>query len=363
MNTRHAVETTPVDQDLVAAYDVGGTKVDVLVFDTHANQIMFEKRYVSGDFPSLEELLVQSFRDVGARPATIQLAMAGPRRRNGDIKMTNQPTWPVFKVDETAKRLGIKIRTVNDMVATAAGLSTLIFDKQQVIEFGAPDPNGPKLVIAVSTGVGAALLLPDGTVVPSEGGHATWQPMTPLEERYLKFLRNRTGTDTITVEVAASGSRGFENLYDFLAKEGRRPFKLFSRRYMPGWSLSREVRRSRRAHQDIGRIITHGAMAGSLFCRQAMELLGSILGQHTRNLAVVGMSTGGIFFTGGVMQDDGVAAYLVRRTSFLRRMIGKGDRQPRAAEHWRDLQVMPVCVVTDNGVAVKGALELAKRTH
>lgn len=344
--TRTITPDTTIDQNLAAGYDVGGTKVDVRVRDKVTGDIVFEQRYQSCDFESLDELLDQSLRDLGTRPAYIAMAIAGPRRSNGDVQMTNQRDWPLFEVAKTAERLGITIETANDMVGTAAGLAALVIEEQQLLKTGVADSDGPKLVIAVSTGVGDALLLSDGTPVAAEGGHATWQPMTDLEYRYLLFLRAKYATDTVTVEVAVSGVSGFDNLYDFLVGEMN---------YIPSLVVREQVEECRQLGEGIGRVITKYAVNGyDPFCRDLMEVLGSILGQHTRNRAVGTLPTGGIFFVGSVMQAA-VADYVVSHTPFLKRFVAEG------AQHAEMMRAIPVYVVTDSAVAVKGALELATR--
>jgi glucokinase len=346
--TRTSTFATLVDQNLVAGYDVGATKVDVLVRNTVTGEIVFERRYNACDFRSLEALLFQSFRDLGARPGRIVLAVAGPRQSNGDVQMSSDELgWPLFEAVPTAMRLGIAIETVNDMGGAAAGLATLVITEQSCLRPGTADPDGPKLLIGPGTGMGMALVLADGTLVSSEGGHAVWQPMTLTEYRYLEFLRAKYGTEAISVEQAASGGQGFDNLYDFLVCEGLEPSE----------ELWRQVRQCRLQEKGIGELITSGALSGDPFCREAMELLGSILGQFSRTMALTTLPTGGIFFNGSVMQAPGVADYLVSHTSFLERFIAPG------AKHADIMQTLSLHVVTDSQVAVKGALELAARMH
>ncbi len=340
----HLISTlgTPVDTDLCIGFDVGSTKADVLVFDFLTRIVVFSHRYPTADFHSFDALLDQVVGDLGVVPGRIMAAIAGPRKGNGDIQITNQKSWPLFEVSKTAVRLGAKIRTVNDMVATAAGLDALVISEQGVMKSGTAEANGPQLVIAVSTGIGDAQCLPDGTPVASEGGHSTWQPMTELEDKYLRYLRDKYGADTITVELAASGSYGFPNIYDFLLSQGRKPGRRFAT------ELHCE-------HRGAGEIITRAALEGDPFCWRAMNLMGSILGQHVRNRAVGTLPTGGIYFVGSVMQASGVAAYIVQNTPFLLRFIAEG------AEHSKMMAGIPIYVVNDRAIAVKGALELAKR--
>ncbi len=348
VTAQSVILTFPLKGNVVGGLDVGGTKVDVLFTDVSTGRIVFRARYRSSDFVSLDALLDQIISDLGYRPGRIVMAIAGPRQSNGDVQMTNTD-WPIIDVRKTIARTGIRIETVNDMVGTVSGLGVLNLSKQTMLKRGSVDPDGPKLGITVSTGVGDGIILSNGTSIPGEAGHATWQPQSPLEFRYLQWLQNKYDTSTITVELAISGDHGFPSLYQFLIEDGW------------GSELLTETRNNIanyvRAGEGYGPGITEGAIAGDKFSMKAMEIFGSILGQHTRNRAVSTLPTGGIFFVGSVMQAPGVTQYVIRHTPFLETFLAEG------AKHIDLLRRIPIFTVTDKSVAVKGTLELAKATQ
>jgi len=76
-----------------------------------------------------------------------------------------------------------------------------------------------------------------------------------------------------------------------------------------------------------------------------------MFGSITRDLTLAYKATGGIYLTGSVALALG--EYLVHETSFLERFIHNG------APHDFWLQHVPIYLVTDPHVAVKGALSLA----
>ena len=351
MNITIARDLT-VNQNLVAGCYVGDDEVHVRVSDTVTNTRVFEQHYQSGDFRSLDMLLDRSLLEAGYIPRRIVMAIAGPRQANGNVRMTHQHEWPLFELGKTATRLGVVVETVDDTLATAAGLTVLIPEEQKLLKKGKTDPNGMRLVITLSADLGDAILLPNGTSVATKGGRATWQPMTTLEDRYLKSLRIKYGTTTVTVEEAIGGAQGFRNLYTFLEREAHRLPNYFKKLYWPDVMLTRHIESAMLRGKNLGRIIAGGALAGDPFCRNAMDIFGSILGQYVRNRTLDTMSGGGVYFAGSIIQAEGVADYIVAHTPFLKQLVANGADAMKA---------VLIYVVTDSEIAINGAEILATK--
>lgn len=329
--------------EFVGGYDVGGTKVAILIANAATGEIVASNRYASGEFPSLEALFDQSLEDAGPyRPKRVVMAIAGPRQVNGDIQITNQ-NWPAFAPATTTEMTGVEVLTINDLAAAAAGLGDIVIDEQLALN-SAPEQNGSRLVIAISTGIGDALRLPNGgQIVPGEAGHTTWQPADDWEVAYLQYLQKNSRTSTITVEQAIGGKYGMGNLCDFVAIH-----------VAPDPRLKDQVRWARQFHRPVGPLLTSGALDGDRHCTEALKLLGSILGQHIRNRAVATMPSGGIFLTGGIIQTPGLAQWLVNRSLFSERYVSRG------AQHDTVLRNTPLYVVRNENIAVEGALAIAR---
>jgi len=80
--------------------------------------------------------------------------------------------------------------------------------------------------------------------------------------------------------------------------------------------------------------------------------MGNMLGSAIRDLVVAFKPTGGVYLTGSVALALG--EYFVQETGFLQRFVHPG------AVHDAWIEKIPIHLVTDSHVTVKGALELAK---
>lgn len=265
------------------------------------------------------------------------IGAAGPVGADGTVTLTNCSHYPVFDPAKLGSELGCKIVVVNDMVIKAAGTPSADF---LPIFHGRPDPNGSSAIITVSTGVGVGLSLANGTIVSSEGGHPTWQPADLMEYMVLDHIRQQLGCRFVSVEQMIGGKH-YYNLYDALVAQGIRPAA----------ELEGYVHAYRRNKQDIGPLLSSRAIEGEPFSKLFMQLVGSVFSQFLRNLSVSFMPTAGIYLTGGVMQFE-VVRYLVQQTPFLATLLG-------GSEHNGWLAEIPIRLVVDKDLGVKGALQLA----
>lgn len=317
----------PIHGALRMGLDIGGTQVRAM------DSVGALHEYRSPEFRSVAGIIARTVISNGQRPGKIVLAPAGPRVAPGVARMTNLD-WPLIDEDELEGYLGgeTRVQVVNDMAAKAAGASVA----ESVPLCGTFSTLGledePKLVTTVSTGVGDAVWTPDG-ILSGEGGHATWQPEDQLAWSYLRFLQKKYGR-RVSVEHAISGKYGLPNLIEYFVR---------------GESVLRP-----RCIDDINRYITERAMAEAGPCRDMMRIHAAILGQHLRNRVLAApICYGGIYLTGGVMSAECVQSgwYTAELNSaFL--AVG--------AEHAETIVAkIPVILVTDPDLGVKGALQLA----
>jgi glucokinase len=330
----------------IAGIDAGGTKVhmryahqrDGKVGDLHVR---------CADHDSLGELFLECFRLSGLTPQVLVAGVAGRPDRNGDVRLTNRPAWPIFRPADFAEKTGVLPRMINDMVAATAAVPELSASDYDLLTVDVkPSPNKANLVVSVGSGVGSALMDPDGHFWAAESGHATWQAVSPLEQDYLRFLQGIYPRLPISVEQAISGHFGFNHLFDFVRE-----------RIDPGPYILEHVQRYRRDHRDSGPVITAAAVDGDACCREIMRLFGSILGQYIRNLVLAGMceSDGGsIWLTSGVLQAPGVCEILMQEGTFYDSFIGRG------VQHAELMELIPIYLITDSYVTVRGAFAMAQ---
>jgi glucokinase len=329
----------------IAGIDAGGTKTHMrYVHPSDGSICCVQAR--SADYDSLEDLFYACFHNAGCLPRTLVAGVAGRPGRNGDVRITNHPQWPVFRRESFAEDLGVALTTVNDMAAAANGIDELAESEYELLTHGlVTSPDSSKLIVSVGTGVGSALIEPDGRVHSAESGHVSWQAVISLEEDYLRSLQRLHPGVPVSVEWSIGGLHGFDRMYDFM-----------SSRKKPSPYIQEHVDRYRREHRGIGPVITSAAVGGDGCCREIMRLFGAILGQFIRNMVLTCLSQGGsVWLMSGVLQAPGVCEMLVDDTDFLARVVSTG------AEHTDLLQRIPVYLITDRQVAVRGAYAMTRR--
>lgn len=342
---QHKGTTAPtIDPGLYAGVDVGGTKVSIL---DSSNETFH--RYRSNDFDSVESILDEYFAKLGKRPAGVALAMAGPRDdETGTVKLTNLD-WPAFNPLEAEKRYpGTTFETINDMIGTAAGAFSEGSVDLEALKPGTPPQTGTKLVITVSTGIGAAAAVWDKhtrryVFMASEGGHIGIQPENEEEAAYLKYLQ--TKYTHVSTEIALSGLAGVDSLIEHVLGQS------------PTERLAPAIERARKAGRPVGAVLLEFATEGEgndkEIAQRILSQMGNMLGSAIRDLVVAFKSTGGVYLTGSISLALG--EYFASETDFLKRFVHKG------AAHDTWIEKIPVYLVTDPHVAVKGALSVAQQ--
>lgn len=323
--------------------DAGGTQISALA--SRSDKVL---RFETDDYGSLDELLLQIFSRTGI-PARVVIGAAGAVEPDGSVQLTNCKRWPFFDPISMGESLGSDIRVVNDMAIKAAGL---INTEVYTLRAGTGKYFGRRTVVTVSTGVNYAVLVPEdgSSIFTTEGGHPTWQPADELEEIILREIRKKLGHRYVSVEQLIGGSH-LLNLYDALNSQAA--YFHEDRRVMPSDEVRHLVYHARQRGEDIGPIITGHALQNEPFCELFMSVMASVLGQYLRNVALATMPRGGIYLTGGVMQPE-VADELLSMTSFNEAYRG-------GSEHNGWLENIPLYLVTDRDLGVKGALQLATR--
>jgi glucokinase len=323
--------------------DVGGTKTDLAVFsaDLGPGAPIAQKRFPSGDFPSLEGLASEYVREVELPIANACFAVAGPVI-SGKASLTNLP----WVVEETTLQTALNLDSVcllNDVQAMAAAVPHLKSSQVRTLQEGEPVPSGVLAIVAVGTGLGEAFLTWDGSryhAYASEGGHNNFGPTTPQQTDLLRFLQARWGR--VSYERVCAG-RSIPDLYDFLKGED-----LIPETAALGLELANDRDRTPRI------------VAAALDPREpdrlslaAVNMFVSILGTETGNLALTVLATGGVYIAGGMAQRILPVAEGARHT-FLSTFRDKGRLSPFMSRVPLHIILEPVALL---GAAVHG-LEL-----
>lgn len=269
---------------MILGGDIGGTKSHLAAFERDGKHLRkrYQQIYASREMASFDQML-RAFldgMDSGGKIEAACFGVAGPV-----IGHAVQPTNLSWPVDAAAagKILGTeRVRLVNDMSATFAGVDALEPEDLVPLQRGAAEPGATQALIAAGTGLGESFRVAEAggyRVIPSEGGHADFAPRTAQEIDLLRFLK-RTHT-WVDVETVVSG-RGFAPLHQFL-----------------GPSVDHPDFHDEGA--DPAAEITYRALHGACdICVDAVDLWVSLYGAEAGNLALKTLARGGVFIAGGI---------------------------------------------------------------
>ena len=325
---------------MILAGDVGGTKVDVALYNFEQGNLkpVTEKKYHAPSYSSLEAV-VREFLDEAKPSEDITAAcfgVPGPVR-NGKLKLTNLP----WSLDTRELSLGLKIDhlfLINDLEANGYGIPELPADKIFTLSTGDPSVVGHRGLIAAGTGLGEAVLVWDGKrymPIASEGGHTDFAPRNEEEVDLLRYLW-RTLKGRVSYERVVSGL-GIANVYAFLRDEKKLD--------EPAWL------KDRMATEDPNAVIGELAESGeSELCAHTMDLVISAYGAEAGNLALKILAVGGIYIGGGIAPK---VLSIIRRGGFMKAFTDKGRMSAL-------LEQMPVHVILESRAALIGAASYAE---
>ncbi|MGD8990165.1 MAG: glucokinase [Desulfobacterales bacterium] len=271
----------------VLAGDIGGTKTRLGLFVAGRQRPVARaiQQFSSRQSRSLNVIIEQM---LARYPAKIKMAcfgIAGPVI-NGVCRTTNLP-WVVSE-QKLQEHFGWQqVRLINDLGSTAMAIPLLAHREVKALNSPKVHKNQNMGLVAPGTGLGLALLVfVDGRYRPvaSEGGHAGFAPADESEINLWQYLQARFGH--VSAERVLSG-QGLVNIYDWL-KSGER------------LAESPEIHQAMRA-TDPARVISENAINGrDPLCRAALQRFCRIFGSIAGNLALTGMTTGGLFLGGGI---------------------------------------------------------------
>jgi glucokinase len=323
------------EQRIVLAGDIGGTKTNLGLFAQGQDrpEMLAMESYSSGHATGLSELIT---RFLDAHPRSISAAcfgIAGPVI-DGRSKATNLP-WEVSEAEIKLKFNWEEVSLINDLAATAVAVP-LLQERELKALNSAPAQSGNIGLVAPGTGLGVSFLVRvDGKLhpLPSEGGHVDFSPTNEDEVELWRNLRD--SWDHVSVERLASGP-GIFAIYSWLKKRDNHE--------EPAW-LIEKMKLS-----DPPAVISEAALVEKLEpCVKTLELFASILGAVAGNLALTGMTTGGMYLGGGIVPQ---ILPILEKSNFMIAFTDKG--------RFKDLlSKIPVYVILNDKAALMGAASSA----
>ena len=310
--------------------DIGGTNCRLAL--ARDGELMREsiQTYAVSAFPTLTAAAENYLQQHNVDAHNACLAIAGPV--GGDwVQLTNAP-WK-FSIEATRAELGLKrLQIINDFQAVGLSLPHLRENQLQQIGGGALQSGKPKVALGPGTGYGATHVIPHGKefiAIPTEGGHISVAPSTPLEiDLFAWALQHNL---QITCEQFLSGP-GLKTLHRGLhaLKTNHDPaaFEALS-------AADVQIR---------------GVDGSDPICAEALNVFCELLGTAARDQALGTLAQGGIYIAGGIVQ---------RFIPFLRTSKFR-ERFENSATMRAILEKIPVYVITEENPGLVGA---AASTH
>ncbi|MGN6465317.1 MAG: glucokinase [Rhizobiaceae bacterium] len=307
--------------------DIGGTNARfAILVDSYAEPKEFPT-VQTADFPNIDDAIQTAILDhTSIQPRSAVLAVAGPVEGD-EIELTNCQ-W-VVRPKEMATGLGLEdIVVLNDFEAQALSVVALGEDQMEKIGRGVAEGDASRVILGPGTGLGVAGLVHAchrWIPVPGEGGHMDIGPRTPRDFEVFPHLEKIEGR--ISGEQLLCG-RGLVNIYRAIAKADKKT---------PALATPAEITAA-------------GLEKSDPIATEAVSMFVTCLGRTAGDLALVFMSRGGVYLTGGIAQKIVPA---LKSGAFRRAFEDK-------ATHSELLRAMPVYVITNPRGAVAGLAAYAR---
>ena len=318
--------------NILLAGDIGATKTSLGLYD-QSGRPLGQGTVQNGAYRNFDDLLAGFLARQRVVPSCACIGVAGPVIDQA-VTLTNL-AWSLDAGQLAQRHRFRQVWLINDLVATALGVTLLEPGDLHPLNPGTPRPGAVRAVLAPGTGLGEAFLVPgeDGwQPYPSEGGHASFAPRNREQLDLLAHLLALQ--DHVAVEQVCSGL-AIPDLFDFLA----------DRIAPPAWLLDELA-----ATADRTPVIVRAALAaldGGPACETAvrtLRLFADILADEAANLVLKTMALGGLFIGGGLAPR--LLPFLAA-PSFLAMFARGGYRD------W--LRAVPIQVVRNPQAALLGA--------
>jgi len=328
-----------VSEVTVLAGDIGGTHARFARVRAGHGPVVLEHEQVYDvpDSASLEALVAQYLADHPGDVAVAAIGIAAPIV-GGKANPINLP-WAISE-DEVRSAIGHDHGyLLNDLLANAWGISELSPDQFEELQPDRIGLGGNRAVCSAGTGLGIAGMVAIGDrwqPFASEGGHIDYGPRSAHEDALLLYLRDQHPEwEHVSAERVVSGP-GLVHIWEFVTQTGRA---------QAGAELVAAM-----AAGNPGTAISQAALAGSdASAVLAMDMFVHAYGAQAGNLALVLLSTGGMYIGGGIAPQ---ILPILRRGGFLHSFHAKG-------RYDGILEKMAVRVILDDLCALRGSARFA----
>lgn len=323
--------------------DIGGTKVLLQaaeLTDDLQVRALCERRYASSEYASFSDMFADflkhpQLQDLDRNPAAACFAVAGPITEQG-ARLTNLP-W-LMNAGALASEFSIpSVKLINDFAAVALGIEVLSGQDLITLQEGKPLFGEMRVALGAGTGMGTAWLSWQGdgyVALSSEAGHTDFAPADELQDGLLRYLRAKFGH--VSVERVLSGP-GLTDIFNFLSSKEN-----------PGGSGLEQMRLEA---DDAPRVTELASRDRYPAAVEAMDLFVAVYGAYAGNLALTGLTRGGVYVAGGIAPK---IIDKLKEGGFLNAFRDKGRFAALMGE-------IPVHVVMNPAAGLLGAVHEARR--
>ncbi|MDJ0723471.1 MAG: glucokinase [Desulfobacterales bacterium] len=271
----------------ILAGDIGGTKTHLSLYaiDAGSPRELATATYPSQEVAGLEEMISDMLRRHEVPVAAACFGIACPVV-GGACSPTNL-SWSISEEGLRRQFGWPQVQILNDLATTAIAAPRLDTAVLTTLNPGQPQTGGNMALVAPGTGLGQALLLAEREgfqPIASEGGHADFAPSDQAEVALWLSLHQRFGH--VSIERVLSG-QGLVNIFEWLrSHHDREP--------------SPEVQQAMESENPAAVITRHAIDSDDALCLEALQRFCRIFGAVAGNLALTGMTTGGVYLGGGI---------------------------------------------------------------
>ena len=297
----------------VLLIDIGGTNIRTASAEVGSSELLNANKRNLNCLDSFEEML-QGFLDQDSSLKHVVFSIAGPKLNNS-ISMTNRE----FKIDEAEILKNFEIDSchiLNDWESIGHGLS--LFKKNEMHSINAGNPfNNSALILGPGTGLGAAQVINNDIVLPTEIGNSLLAIPGLLDE-----LGVTQDKDFLVIEDIISGG-GLAKIYSYFATHKKSPEEIV-----------------KTYHSDE-------------FAKKSIELFLKALSQILSELALAYMPGQGIYLAGGLVRSlDG---FLNPETFMKDFLVNKKSM------HKDVLAQMPISLIQKEMTCLHGSLNFINK--
>ncbi len=263
-------------QDLGIVVDQGGTNIRFALVDIKTKGILFQKDYVCSAYKTVNDAFTKFYLDGKIELGSInKIAMGVAGFIIGDMVQITNNSWN-FGITSLAKSLQCKdLQVFNDFEALA--LSTLFLteeDKEVILEN--EQTEGAKLIVGPGTGLGISVLYNYNSAnipIRTEGGYIALATTNEKQENVKKMIKKQD----ITYEDVISGY-GIMHIYNALC------------------DLAGKEKKYKSPEE-----ITKAFATGDKMAKETIGMFFDFFINYMSNMAVLFMTTGGIYIAGGII--------------------------------------------------------------